>query len=116
MSWIIKQSQGTFSAKSNGRIFIPGVGENDTIVGQLDNTFLTGVAQFLADALAEVVVENGGGTGRWTPGIISRKVLNQGPPPKDWEGAFAPIGSMTAWVIISSQRLRKTPIIGHAII
>jgi hypothetical protein len=83
-------------------------------VGQLDNTFLTGVAQFLADALAAVVVENGGGTGRWTPGIISRKVLNAGPPPKDWEGAFAPIGSMTAWVIISSQRKRKTPIIGAA--
>ena len=114
MSWIIKQSQGTFSAKSNGRVFIPGLGEPDSIVGQLTNVFLTGQAQALADALALVIEEGGGGTGRWTPGVISRKVLNAGPPPKDWEGAFAPIGSMTAWVIISSQRQRKTKVIGAA--
>lgn len=114
MSWIIKQSQGTFSAKSNGRVFIPGLGTPDSIVGQLTNVFLTGPAQALADALALVIEEISFGTGRWTPGIISRKVLNAGPPPKDWEGAFAPIGSMTAWVIISSQRKRKTPVIGAA--
>jgi hypothetical protein len=114
MSWIIKQSQGTFSAKSNGRIYVPGLGEPDSIVGVLTNVFLTGVAQDLADALAEEVVEQAAGTGRWTPGIISVKVRDAGPPPKDWEGAFAPIGSMTAWSIISSQRRRASKVTGAA--
>lgn len=114
MSWFIKQSQATFPAKSNGRIFIPGLGEPDSIVGLLTTVFLTGVGQFLADALLAEVVQGGGGPGRWKPGIISRKVLDAGPPPKDWEGAFAPIQSQTAWPIISSQRGRRTRVTGAA--
>lgn len=114
MAWIIKQSQGFFGAKSNGRVFIPGIGKPDTLVGVMTNVFLTGPAQALADALATVIVELGGGAGRWTPGIISAKVRDEGPPPKDWEGAFAPIESMTAWPVISSRRGRKTRVTGAA--
>jgi hypothetical protein len=114
MSWIIKESQATFPPKSNGRIYVPGLGEPDTLVGVLTSVFLTGTAQALADALALTIEEAGGGAGRWEPGIISPKVRDAGPPPKDWEGAFAPIESMTAWSIISSQRKRKTKVIGAA--
>lgn len=114
MSWIIKQSQGTFPPKSNGRVYIPGLGEPDSLVGVLTNVFLTGAAQALADALVLVVEEQAAGAGRWTPGIISPKVRDAGPPPKDWEGAFAPIESMTAWSIISSQRRRASKVTGAA--
>lgn len=114
MSWIIKQSQSLFSPKSNGRVYIPGLGEADSIVGVLTTVFLDGVAQALADALALTIAEAGGGAGRWEPGIISPKVRDAGPPPKDWEGAFAPIESMTAWSIISSQRRRASRVIGAA--
>lgn len=114
MAWIIKQSQGFFGAKSNGRVFIPGIGKPDTLVGVMTNVFLTGAAQDLADALALVVVEQAAGAGRWTPGVISPKVRDEGPPPKDWEGAFAPIDSMTAWPIISSRRGRHTRVTGAA--
>jgi len=112
MSWFIKQSQATFSPKSNGRIFVPGLGEPDSVIGLLTNVFMTGAAQTLADTLQAVVVQAAAGPGRWSPGIISRKVLNAGPPPKDWEGAFAPIQSQTAWPIISSQRGRRTRVTG----
>ncbi len=114
MAWIIKQGQATFPAKSNGRIYIPGLGEADSLIGVITNVFLVGAAKDLADAFALDVNQTSAGTGIWAPGVISRKVLNANPPVKDWAGAFAPIQTMTAWTIISSQRRRRTRAIGAA--
>lgn len=114
MAWIIMQGQSLFSNKSNGRVFIPGVSIQDVTIGTLNTAYVTGVGQDLADCIGQTVAQLASGAGRWAPGVISRKKLDEAPPFKDWEGAFAPIESSTAWPIVSSRRRRKTRSIGAA--
>lgn len=111
-TWMLKQSQTLFGPKSNGRMFVPGLAEGDTTVGVITNAFATGPAAALATALTASITELSAGTGVWTPGVISAKVLNAAPPAKDWAGAFSPVSIVTPWTIIAHQRRRKTPVIG----
>lgn len=112
MTWMIKQAQTLFGAKSNGRLFIPGLAEGDTLIGVLTNAFATTQAAALGVALCADLTQISAGTGIWNPGVISRKVLDAAPPAKDWDGAFSPVSTCNPWTIISHQRRRKTPVVG----
>lgn len=111
-TWLIKQSQLLFPPKSNGRIFFPGLAEGDTTIGVLTNAFITGPAVVLTAAMQAPVAQLSAGTGIWTPGVISRKVLDAAPPAKDWAGAFSEIGVMNPWSIIAHQRRRRSKVVG----
>jgi len=112
---LIQLQQGLFPSSSNGRIFIPGVAEGDTDVGNLTAAFTTAAVQPLVDALAAELVEDSGGTGRWKLGVISAKVLNAALPFKDWAGAFSEVFGVGGSPIIATQRRRQTRVIGAAL-
>jgi hypothetical protein len=105
--------QSTFPARSNGRIFVPGIPEDGTDVGLLTSAYAI-AASVLRDALVQTVAELSGGAGRWTPGVISQKVLNAVPPIKDWSGAFAPVTGVVLNTIVATQRRRGTKVIGQS--
>lgn len=107
--------QATFTARHNGRIFVPGIAEGDTTVGNLDNAFLSGVFSAFRQGLIDTLEEEGGGTGRWKVGVINRTVLNAAPPAKDYAGAFATATAATVTPIIASQRVRTTRVRGAAL-
>lgn len=117
MSWLLKQTQALFGPKHNGRIYVPGLAESDTLIGVLTSAFFTGVATTLAAAFQATIVQISAGTGRWKPGVINRVVLQapleeEPPEPLDWEGSFSPLGTVIPWTIISSQRRRASRVIG----
>jgi hypothetical protein len=112
MAWLIKQSQALFSPKHNGRIYIPGIAEGDTLIGVLTNAFATGPAATLSTALGAPIPQTSAGSGIWEPGIINRLVLDAAPPAKDWDAAFSPVATTNPWTIISSQRRRTTRVVG----
>lgn len=105
-------NQSTFSAKSNGRLFIPGVAEASTLVGVVTAAFLAGPFNALRDAIVLTVAELSAGAGRWVPGVISAKVRDAALPFKDWDGAFAPLVSVSSNPIIATQRRRQTRVRG----
>jgi len=111
-SFIITLQQTTFSARSDGVMFFPGIPEADTTIGLLDIAYVDGAIADLRDALINELVELSGGSGRWTPGVISTKVLNAAPPFKDWSGAFAAVLGGGTSSIIRSQRGRTTRVKG----
>lgn len=104
--------QITFSNRSNGRIFIPGISESDSTVGILNDAFVIGVFGNFRNAVVGVVSEISPGLGEWIPGVISRKILNANPPFLDWAGAFAPIVNGVPRSIIATQRRRSTSVEG----
>jgi len=112
MAWLVKQSQSLFTPKHNGRVYIPGIAEGDTLIGVLTNAFATGAAATLAAALGDPIPQVSAGSGIWESGIINRLVLDAAPPAKDWDGAFSPIATTNPWTIISSQRRRATRVVG----
>ena len=107
--------QSTFSPKSDGRIFIPGVAEVVTNVGVLTAGHLNGVLLALADALIGGLTQVSAGAGRWELGVISAKVRDVALPAKDWDAAFAPVTSITRNPIIGTQRRRQTKVRGRSI-
>ena len=107
--------QSTFSPKSDGRIFIPGVAEVVTAVGVLTSAHLTGVLAALADSLLAGLVQVSAGAGRWELGVISAKVRDVALPAKDWDASFAPVTSITRNPIIGTQRRRQTKVRGRSI-
>lgn len=107
--------QSTFGARSDGRIFIPGIPESVTLVGVLTAAHLAGVLNTFAQALIDTLVQTSGGTGRWELGVISAKVRDAALPFKDWDGAFAPVTSITRNPIIGTQRRRQTKVRGRSI-
>lgn len=107
--------QATFSPRSNGRIFVPGIAEGDTDSGVLSTTFLSTVVTPFITKLTAVIDELSAGTGRFTPGVISAKVLNAAPPAKDWAGAFAPLVGVAGNTIVGIMRKRATRAVGRAI-
>jgi len=107
--------QTTFSNRSNGRVFIPGISESDSTIAVLNDAFILGVFGNFRDAAVGVVSELSPGLGEWIPGVISRKVLNANKPFKDWAGAFAPITNGCTEAIIATQRRRTTPVQGARI-
>jgi hypothetical protein len=112
---IVQMIQNTFLPKSNGRIFIPGIAENDTDSGVLSLSFLTNQITPFINKLVAVVAELSAGTGRFVPGVISAKVLNAAPPAKDWAGAFAPLTATAGSTILGIMRKRATKAIGRAV-
>lgn len=106
--------QGLFSARHNGRIFIPGPAESDTLVGNITAAFQTGPQQDFLDQLVSQLDEESGGTGRWNLGVINTDVLNASPPAKDWEGAFSQVISVTGSPIIAGQKRRQSKVRGAA--
>lgn len=103
--------QSRFGAKSNGRIFIPGVPENQTTVGVANAAYLSGpVTAFVSLLINGVNSETD--TGAWVPGVISTKVLNAAPPAKDWPGAFAQVSAAMKNPVLAFQRRRTTRVLG----
>lgn len=117
MSWMCKQTQTLFGPKHNGRIYVPGLAEGDTLIGVLTNAFATTQAAALAAAFQANIAQISAGTGVWTPGIINRTVLEfpriaDPEADLDWLGSFSAIGTVVPWTIISSQRRRATKVVG----
>lgn len=111
---LIGLSQGLFPARHNGRIFIPGPAEGDTLIGNLTSAFQTGPLQAFIDALAPQLEEESAGTGRWNLGVINGEVLNSSPPIKDWQTAFSQVISVSGSPIIAGQKRRTTRVHGAA--
>jgi len=111
---LIGLSQGLFAARHNGRIFIPGVAEGDTLVGNLTTAYQTGPLQAFVDALALQLAEESGGTGRWNLGVINNLILDAAPPIKDWQSAFSQVVGVSGSPIIAGQKRRETKVQGAA--
>lgn len=111
---LVALSQGLFSARHNGRIFIPGPSETDTLVGNLTAAFQTGPLQTFVDAISVQLEEESGGTGRWDLGVINTEVLNGSPPIKDWQTAFSKVINVAGSPIIAGQKRRQTKVRGAA--
>jgi hypothetical protein len=111
---LIGLSQGLYGARHNGRIFIPGPAEPDTLVGNLIGAYQTGPLQAMVDALALTLVEESGGTGRWKLGVINGLILNSSPPIKDWQTAFSGVETVTGSPIIAGQKRRQSKVRGAA--
>lgn len=111
---LIGLSQGLFPARHNGRMFLPGVSEDDTLIGNLTTAFQAGALQALVDDLAQQLVEESGGTGRWNLGVINGTVLNSSPPIKDWQSAFSAVVSVAGSPIVAGQKRRQTRVRGAA--
>lgn len=111
-SILVILSQGLFGPKHNGRIFIPGIAEGDTVVGNLTSDFQTTVFQDFVDEIKVQLEEESAGTGRWNLGVINGLILNSSPPIKDWQSAFSQVTSVTGSPIIASQKRRQTKVRG----
>lgn len=111
---LIGLSQGLFSAKHNGRMFLPGLAESDTLIGNLDPAFSGFQLQTFVDALAATLEEESGGTGRWNLGVINGTILDASPPAKDWQAAFSQVVSVHASPIIAGQKRRQSKVRGAA--
>lgn len=111
---LIGLSQGLFSARHNGRIFIPGPAEGDTLVGNFTLAFQSGPLQAFINELIIQLAETSGGTGRWNLGVINTEVLNGSPPIKDWQTAFSQVISVNASPIVAGQKRRQTKVRGAA--
>lgn len=112
---ILGLRQGTFPARQDGRVFIPGLAESATATGVITTAYQTGVVATFTGILVQQLVQLSAGSGRWDLGIISAKVLNAAPPFKDWDGAFAPVTSITSVPIIGTQRRRQTKVRGRSL-
>jgi len=113
-AFLIGLAQGLFTARHNGRIFIPGVPEADTFTGNLDPAFQSAQLQAFVDAIAAVLAEESGGTGRWRIGVINGLILNASPPIKDWQSAFSAVVTVSGSPIIAGQKRRQTRVRGAA--
>jgi hypothetical protein len=111
---LIGLSQGLFAAKHNGRIFIPGLAEGDSVVGNLLTAYQTGPLQAFVDAIADQLAEESAGTGRWNLGVINTLILNASPPIKDWQSAFSQVITVNGSPIIAGQKRRQTKVRGAA--
>lgn len=112
---LMQLQQGLFPASSNGRIFIPGLAEGDTLVGNLTAAFMSGPLAALSAGMVAQLAEESAGTGRWDLGVISVKVLDAAPPAKDWQGAFSAVFGVGASPIVATQRRRQTKVIGASL-
>ncbi len=100
--------QATFSARSNGRIKIPGIPEPGINGVTMTAAYQSGPVTDFISQLIVPVPELSAGTGVFTLGVISAKVRDAALPFKDWDAAFAPVTAMVMNTIIGIQRNRKT--------
>jgi len=108
---VMTLNQTTFGAKSNARMFWPGVPESKTNAGTLDATFQSTEWAALRNRML-LPFNSISDTGVYSLGMISQKVLNAAPPLKDWPGAFAFITSANVNPILGIQRRRTTRVVG----
>lgn len=108
---IMSLAQSTFGAKSNARMFWPGVPESKTNAGTLDATFQSTEWAALRNRML-LPFDSISDAGSYSLGMISQKVLNAAPPAKDWPGAFAFVTSASVNPILGIQRRRTTKVIG----
>lgn len=111
---VVGLAQGLFAAKHNGRIFIPGLAEGDTTVGNLTSAFAGFQLQAFVDAIGVQLEEESAGTGRWNLGVINGLILNSSPPIKDWQTAFSQVITVSGSPIIGGQKRRQTRVRGAA--
>ncbi len=104
---VVAIEQQQFSAKSHGRIFIPGLPEDECDGGLISQLFLGDQIVALATALA-TPFQDSPDPGQFLLGVISQKVLNAAPPAKDWEGAFAFASNVYGQSQLGVQRRRTT--------
>lgn len=112
----ISLAQSTLPPKHNGSLFLPGIPESQTNVGNVSQTYFdTELAAFLIKLVLDVP-ELSAGTGVWEPIVISAQIrdLPVPPIPKDWPGAVLPITSVMANPRIGILRKRKTRAVGRS--
>lgn len=112
----IQLGQSALPPKHNGSIFLPGIPESETNVGNLSQTYYdTEIAAFLIK-LVQDIPELSAGSGIWEPIVISAQIrdIPEPPVPKDWPGAVLPVTNVLASPIIGIMRKRKTRAIGRS--
>jgi len=108
MSLVCSFGQSVFSARSNGRIRIPGVPEPGTNGVTINAAYQNGSITAFINQLIIPVPELSAGPGRWTLGIISAKIRDAALPAKDWEAAYAAVTSISMNTIVGTLRSRAT--------
>ena len=106
--------QTTFSARSHGRMNLPGIPESNASGGRLSTAYLSTQLTALAATLIAELVEPAAGAGRWEIGVISSKVRDAALPAKNWSGAFAPCVAINPISIISRQKRRASKVRGFS--
>ncbi len=109
---LLQLFQTTFPRTSDGRMYLPGIAEPDSSVGKLVPAFIAAQLATLI-AVLQAPVSESGGTGSWTPGVISAKVRDAVPGFKNWAAAFAAVIGIQAWPVIARQVRRTTKVIGY---
>jgi hypothetical protein len=104
-------NQSLFSAKSNGRVFIPGIPEADTEGNQIDAAQRIAVELFIANLLPNLNQESPG-SGLWELGVISSTRLYPDNLPPDWAGSFSPVVNISLSPIIYTLRSRISKVVG----
>ena len=108
---LIQLFQTQFPKTSNGRVYIPGISEQDTSIGRVESTFLGDELLSFSTRLSQAFIE-ADGTGVWVPGVVSAKVRDAIPGQKNWQDAFSTMVGALAWPVIARQRRRQTRVIG----
>ena len=102
-AYLFTLQQSTFGARSNGKVYVPGVPESKTdgsiLLTAWASTEVNNFAQFL-----ELDVQSQSDTGLWWLGVISQKHLVANPG--DWSGAFAVAGQVVPDSYLAIQRRR----------
>jgi hypothetical protein len=105
-------SQGLFSPRSNGKIYLPPPPEEDQTDGVLKSAYSNGPVAALATAMTQTIPELAAGTGVFQLGVISAQVRDAALPFKDWDGAFSDVLVVTSQGIIATTRRRQTRVMG----
>lgn len=108
---LVQLFQVSHPKTSNGRLYIPGLSENDSVIGRINAVFAGDELLSFTTRIAQAVLEIEG-TGHWVPGVVSAKVRDANPGFKDWEGAFSPMVGALGWPVIARQRRRQTRVVG----
>lgn len=113
-SMIINLSQSLFSAKHNGRVYLPPPAEGDTTVSVLQSAFLLGVFNDLVNKFTAEILEVSAGAGRYVVGVVNTSIRDLALPAKDWQGAFSQVIGASGNPIIATQKKRQTRVRGAA--
>ncbi len=111
---LIQLLQALYPRTSNGRLYLPGLSENDSTVGVVEASFLANQVVTLTNGLSSALPELSG-NGVWIPGVISAKILNAPPDSKDWQAAFSPLIAAQGNPVIARQVRRRTKVTGVSV-
>ena len=91
------------SPRNNGKIYIPGISENQVEGNTWKTGFTSGVLLTLANKLETQVVEVSAGPGRWDPAILSKSFS----PPATPHGTALDVTKITVSGRVSRQSRRR---------